>query len=77
VQTPQVFTRELIMRAYAKGDLDGVTDDASVVERLGVEVVVVEGDPRNLKITVPEDLELLRTMLGAKGPEGRATHKRF
>jgi len=77
VQTPQVFRRELLLEAYAKGNLDGVTDDASVVERLGVEVVVVEGDPRNLKITTPEDLELLRAILGVKGPEGRATHKRF
>jgi len=77
VQTPQVFRREVIVEAYAKGNLEGVTDDASVVERMGVPVVVVEGDPRNLKITTPEDLELLRTLLGAKGPEGRATHKRF
>lgn len=77
VQTPQVFRRELLLKAYAKGDLDGVTDDASVVERLGIEVVVVEGDPRNLKITTPEDLELLRAILGVKGPEGRATHRKF
>jgi 2-C-methyl-D-erythritol 4-phosphate cytidylyltransferase len=77
VQTPQVFRREVLVEAYAKGNLEGVTDDASVVERAGVPVVVVEGDPRNLKITTPEDLELLRTLLGAKSPEGRATHKRF
>ena len=38
---------------------------------------VVDGEVRNLKVTVPEDLVLMRTMLGMKAPEGRAVHKRF
>jgi 2-C-methyl-D-erythritol 4-phosphate cytidylyltransferase len=77
VQTPQVFEIGLLRRAYAQPDLSGVTDDASLVERLGEKVLVVDGEFRNLKITVPNDLSLMRTMLGLKGPEGRPVHKRF
>ena len=45
VQTPQVFTADLLRKAYAQSDLSG-TDDAGLVERLGHEVVVVEGGGR-------------------------------
>ncbi|MFN0130969.1 MAG: 2-C-methyl-D-erythritol 4-phosphate cytidylyltransferase [Phycisphaerales bacterium] len=76
VQTPQVFAADLLRRAYSQEDLAS-TDDAQLVERLGEAVVVVEGDPRNLKITRPIDLSLARAILGVHGPEGRATHKRF
>lgn len=62
VQTPQVFARELLEKAYAQDDLDGATDDAMLVERLGHEVVVVEGDPRNIKVTTQMDLELARKL---------------
>jgi len=77
VQTPQVFEIGLLRRAYAQPDLSGATDDAGLVERLGERVLVVDGEVRNLKVTVPEDLVLMRTMLGMKAPEGRAVHKRF
>jgi len=77
IQTPQVFTTALLKRAYAAGDLDGVTDDAQVVERLGEPVVVVEGDSRNIKITTPGDLALVRALLGVREAEGRPAHKRF
>jgi len=63
VQTPQVFDAALLRRAYASVDLAGATDDASVVERLGETVLVVEGDPRNLKITTEEDLVLARAIM--------------
>ncbi len=76
VQTPQMFRAELLRRAYAQGDLTS-TDDAQLVERLGEPVTVVEGDPRNLKITRPVDLTLARAILGVREPEGRAAHKRF
>jgi 2-C-methyl-D-erythritol 4-phosphate cytidylyltransferase len=76
VQTPQVFEAALLRRAYAQKELAG-TDDAQLVERLGQPVVVVEGDNRNIKITLPSDLPLARAILGLKGPEGRAVHKRF
>jgi 2-C-methyl-D-erythritol 4-phosphate cytidylyltransferase len=79
VQTPQVFEAGLLRRAYAQGDLSG-TDDAQLVERLGVggvSVVVVPGDVRNLKITRPEDLVVARSVLGVKAPEAKAAHLRF
>lgn len=76
VQTPQVFEAGLLRRAYAQSDLD-CTDDATLVERLGGAVVVVPGDARNLKITRPADVPLVRAIGGFKPPAERATHKRF
>jgi 2-C-methyl-D-erythritol 4-phosphate cytidylyltransferase len=76
VQTPQMFRAELLRRAYAQSDLAS-TDDAQLVERLGEPVTVVEGDPRNVKITRPADLGLARVVLGVRGPEGRPVHKKF
>ena len=60
-QTPQGFHLHLLQRAYAQGDLAS-TDDAQLVERLGEPVALVPGDPRNLKITRPADLELIRAI---------------
>ncbi len=79
VQTPQVFEAEVLRRAYQQADLSS-TDDAMLVERLtdpAVPVHVVEGDPRNLKVTVPADIPLARAILGFRAPQGRPTHKRF
>lgn len=76
VQTPQVFERDLIVRAYGQQDLSS-TDDAGLVERLGERVITVPGEARNIKITRPSDLALCRNILGVREPEGRATHKRF
>lgn len=76
IQTPQVFERELLLRAYAQEDLAS-TDDAGLIERLGEPVVVVEGDPLNLKLTRAQDLPLLRAIMGVQGPSQRPTHKRF
>ena len=76
VQTPQMFSASLLRRAYAQQDLTS-TDDASLVERLGEVVTVVEGDPRNIKITLPKDLALARSILGVRTPSERPTHKRF
>ncbi len=76
VQTPQVFRADLLRRAYEQADLSS-TDDAGLIERLGESVVVVEGDPRNMKITMPGDLHMVRTLGGFKGPAERAVHKRF
>ncbi len=58
VQTPQVFARDLLERAYAaqKADLERFTDDAAVVESMGAPVHVVPGDYGNMKITTPTDL---------------------
>jgi 2-C-methyl-D-erythritol 4-phosphate cytidylyltransferase len=56
VQTPQAF-RAAALRAAHAGGAEG-TDDASLVEAQGGRVVVVDGDPANVKITTPVDLEL-------------------
>jgi len=76
VQTPQVFRADLLRRAYGQADLTS-TDDASLIERLGEAVVVVEGDPRNVKITRPMDLTVVRNILGVHGPAEKPAHKRF
>jgi len=76
VQTPQVFSADLLRRAYAQGNLTS-TDDAALVERLGEEVLVVEGDPHNIKLTIPKDLTIARAILGYKPPRARETHKKF
>jgi 2-C-methyl-D-erythritol 4-phosphate cytidylyltransferase len=61
-QTPQAFLAESLRRALA-GDLAGVTDCASAVERAGGRVAAVEGDPRLLKVTTPADLALVESLL--------------
>ncbi|SDW88980.1 2-C-methyl-D-erythritol 4-phosphate cytidylyltransferase [Marininema mesophilum] len=60
VQTPQAFSRELLMEAYEQGAESALeaTDDAKLVEAMGVSVQVVRGDYTNLKLTTPEDLVL-------------------
>jgi 2-C-methyl-D-erythritol 4-phosphate cytidylyltransferase len=58
VQTPQVFKKELIMEAYNKFGNSEVTDDASLLEKIGVRVKIVRGSYFNIKITTPEDLVL-------------------
>lgn len=67
VQTPQGFTYKLIMQAYAQGEKDGildhVTDDSTLVERLGVPVRMVMGGSDNIKITTREDLVLGELLL--------------
>lgn len=63
VQTPQVFDARLLMEAYEQPFDPTFTDDASVVERAGHRVTLVEGDPRNLKITRPMDLALAEYLL--------------
>lgn len=62
VQTPQAFSYELIQKAYDKvvaaGD-DSITDDAMVLEKAaGIQVKLVEGSYKNIKITTPEDMEI-------------------
>jgi 2-C-methyl-D-erythritol 4-phosphate cytidylyltransferase len=77
MQTPQVFEIELLRRAYAQPDLEGATDDAMLIERLGESVMMVEGSERNLKVTTTDDLVIARAISGVKGPQGRPAHKRF
>ncbi len=76
IQTPQVFEREILLRAYAQDDLSS-TDDAGLIERLGEQVVIVQGDPTNIKLTYANELPLLRAIMGVKKTAPRPTHKRF
>lgn len=63
IQTPQVFEKELILKAYAEGNTDGATDDCMLLESIGVKVTMVEGDRSNIKVTVQEDVELVSSIL--------------
>ena len=58
VQTPQVFDAELLKQAYAQEYTPFFTDDASVVEAMGVSVCLAEGNRENIKITTPCDLKI-------------------
>jgi len=71
-QTPQVFRVELLREALAKATAEGrtATDDAQLVEWLGVAVAVVEGDPDNWKLTRPEDLAAAERWLMASAAPG-------
>ena len=77
VQTPQIFQAELLRRAYEQDELDGATDDAMLVERLGEAVHVIDGERSNIKVTTPGDLKLVRALLGVRRPKDRAAHQRF
>ena len=70
-QTPQAFRRDVLARALEEGRSVDVTDEAMLVERLGLPVHVVEGDPRNIKITTPDDLA------AALGSSGRSAREGF
>lgn len=63
VQTPQVFDADLLRRAYAQDFKPFFTDDASVVEAMGVPVYLVEGNRENIKITTPFDLKIATALL--------------
>lgn len=77
-QTPQVFARQVLLDAYAAIDRvpKPITDDAQVVEAAGHAVSVVEGDPRNIKITTGGDMALAQALIRSlpkpkvKGPRG-------
>jgi 2-C-methyl-D-erythritol 4-phosphate cytidylyltransferase/2-C-methyl-D-erythritol 2,4-cyclodiphosphate synthase len=60
-QTPQAFRRDVLARALDEGKGVDATDEAMLVERLGVPVHVVEGDAKNIKITTPEDLSAAKS----------------
>jgi 2-C-methyl-D-erythritol 4-phosphate cytidylyltransferase len=69
VQTPQAFRLGYLRRLHEATDeyLGTATDDASLVEREGGRVVVVEGERTNIKLTSPEDLVLAEAILATRG----------
>jgi 2-C-methyl-D-erythritol 4-phosphate cytidylyltransferase len=66
VQTPQAFRADAL-RAAHRDRADG-TDDAALIERDGGKVVVVPGDPANVKVTAPDDLELVAMLQARRSP---------
>ena len=73
-QTPQTFQAKVIREAYTKATEDDFvgTDDASLVERLGVKVHILPGSYTNIKITTPEDLILAHLFLKMKAQTKKA-----
>lgn len=63
VQTPQGFATELLSRAYQRAEGADFTDDASIVEHIGGQVQVVDGDPLAFKITTRLDMQLARMIV--------------
>ncbi|KPL00177.1 MAG: hypothetical protein AMJ91_05155 [candidate division Zixibacteria bacterium SM23_73_3] len=72
IQTPQVFQYKLILDAYEKANEDGFsgTDDSVLVERLGHEVAIIEGEYENIKITTAEDFAMAEAFLEKKKKRG-------
>jgi 2-C-methyl-D-erythritol 4-phosphate cytidylyltransferase len=71
-QTPQIMRRQALLDAFARCalPLDQVTDDVQLLELVGAEVRLVEGEPRNVKLTEPVDLELARLWVTGGKVEG-------
>lgn len=66
IQTPQVFRKGLLVKAYKKFGRIDATDDAMLVEKLGVRVSIVMGSYDNIKITTPEDLAIAEAIASIK-----------
>lgn len=72
IQTPQGFDAQLLYQAYEQAAQDDYlgTDDASLVERLGVDVKIVVGDYENIKVTTPEDLIIAQAFMSNRTSRG-------
>lgn len=66
-QTPQAFRRDVLTDAMAAAADASVTDEAMLVERAGYRVHIVDGDPRNIKVTTTDDLAAARTYVKEQG----------
>jgi 2-C-methyl-D-erythritol 4-phosphate cytidylyltransferase len=66
VQTPQVFNFKILYEAYSKfSDTIDATDDAFLLERLGVKIFTVEGEANNIKLTYPIDIKIAELLMNA------------
>lgn len=63
VQTPQIFKSSILRKAYTLEFDQAFTDDASVVESMGIKITLVDGERTNIKLTTPEDMEWAEWML--------------
>jgi 2-C-methyl-D-erythritol 4-phosphate cytidylyltransferase len=68
IYTPQAFAADLLRQAYAQAEIDGYlgTDDASLVERMGVSIKMINGGYENIKITTSEDVCLAEALLARR-----------
>ena len=68
VQTPQIFNRNILLKAYeyARAQHMAGTDDASFVEAIGEKIIILPGDERNRKVTTKEDIPLLELYMGCQ-----------
>ena len=71
IQTPQVFSREVICRAHRRIKDKNPSDDALLVEKLGFKVKVVLGDYQNIKVTTKEDLIFAKAILFSQRKKGQ------
>lgn len=65
VQTPQTFKSEVILKSFQQPYEQSFTDDASVAEKAGFDIHLVEGNPENIKITTPTDLIFVQELMKA------------
>lgn len=65
VQTPQCFKTEILVNAYKQNFSTEFTDDASVVEKTGQKIFLVDGNSENIKITSPQDLRIAEALMQA------------
>lgn len=63
IQTPQTFPASILYPAYQQEESELFTDDASVVEKIGQSIVIIESTNRNIKLTFPEDFEIANLYL--------------
>lgn len=69
VQTPQVFQAAILRKAYEQEFSPSFTDDASVVEAMGREITLIEGERENIKITTPTDMTLAEAIISKQDEE--------
>ncbi|MBQ6568754.1 MAG: 2-C-methyl-D-erythritol 2,4-cyclodiphosphate synthase [Clostridia bacterium] len=76
VQTPQVFEKELYLKAMRKAAEDGLdfTDDCQLIEHIGVPVMLSQGDESNIKLTTPQDISLAKSLICNGGSTLRIGH---
>jgi 2-C-methyl-D-erythritol 4-phosphate cytidylyltransferase len=74
IQTPQVFKKDILLKAHQQNKDSNPTDDALMVERLGVRVKIFPGDYKNIKITTMEDLVIAETFLKYQKFTNEALH---
>lgn len=66
IQTPQTFRSDVLLPAFAQEWKPSFTDEATVIEAAGTDVVLVEGERSNIKVTTPEDLLIAEALLKAR-----------